>query len=110
EGDPQALVGVLDRRPALEVRRGVRRLPMCAARGEQRGLVGEVAIQRGTAHAGVLGYGAERSSRRAERPVQLHGALGDPPAGPLLELGAALLAIRTLLIGHSCSMKFATAG
>ena len=93
---------ILDRRPRPRVRRWVRRTPVRRAGGEQRVLVREVPVDGRAADAGALGDRADRGLRRAELLVQRDGALGDPPPRLLLELGAALHPVGTLLIGHIC--------
>src|SRR6266851_9362257 len=88
---------------------------MSAAGIEERRLVGEMAVERGAANSRVLCHGAHRRARWPKRPVQLHRALGDPPAGLLLGLRTALHAVWTRsigarLTGHGCPLKFDTRG
>src|SRR4051812_11464164 len=77
---------------------------------EQRLLVGEVAVQGGPSHARALGDSAERGAGGADRPVQLHGALGDAPAGLGLELGSAPLFVFALFVSHRCPTNIDTSG
>ena len=103
-----ALRRVLDPRPGARVRRRVRRLEVRRAGREQRLVVGEVAVHGRAAHARALGDGADRRPRRAELLVQRDGALGDPQARLLLEVGAPRLAVGAFLIGHRCRMNILT--
>ena len=73
EGEAQALVGILDRRPGREIRDRVGCPPMRVARLEQRHLVGEVAVDGRAANAGVARprrsstCGQDQASRAAGR-------------------------------------------
>lgn len=53
----QTLVGILDRRPAVELGEGVGRHPVRRAGGEEGLLVREVAVDSRAAHAGVERFG-----------------------------------------------------
>ena len=103
EGRARPFGRILDRRPVLRVRRRVRRAPVRRAGREKRVLVREVAVDGRAADACALGDRADRGLRGTELLVQRDGALGDPSAGLLLELGAALHPVRALLIGHMLS-------
>ena len=83
---------------------------MGAARGEQGRLVGEVAVNSGTPHAGTLSHRADRGARWPDAAVQLDRALGDAQPRLLLELGATPLAVDTflVLIGHQRSINLDT--
>ena len=104
----QALVGILDAGPGPDVGHRVLRRPVRGAGGEERGLVGEVAVDGRAAHAGVLGQRADRRARRADRAVQRDGALGDAPARGLLELGALLHPVWALFVSHACPINIDT--
>ncbi len=102
EGAVEALGRIGDGLPALEIRGRIRRQPVGGAGSEQGRLVGEVPVDGRAANPGALGHGADRGAGRAERPVQLDGALGDPHPGRLRRFGTALHLVWALLIGHWC--------
>src|SRR5215207_4457348 len=106
----EALGRGLDPGPGPRVGRRVRGAPVRRAGGEQRLLVGEVAVDGRAAHAGAVGDRADRSPRGTELLVERDGALGDAGARPLLELGSPLHPVGALFIGHICRMDLDTRG
>ena len=95
------------RSPTSWIGRGrVRGRPVGAAGVEERGLVGEVAVDGRAADAGMRRDGADRCPGGADGPVERHGAFGDAQARLLLRLGAALHAVGAGLVGHRCLSEY----
>src|SRR5581483_1889711 len=78
------------------------RPPVRRARGEERGLVGEVPVDGRAADARVLRDRADRGPCRTDLLVQGDRALGDAQARLLLELGSPRHPVGALSIRHWC--------
>ena len=87
---PQALAGIRDRAPPLQVGSGMTLEVLTAAGARERELVGEVAVDGHASHPGALRDLGHRSGRGADRLVQLDCRLDDSLSRLVLSLGAAL--------------------
>jgi hypothetical protein len=79
----EPIVRIGNRRPLISIGCRIRTSPFCAARLEERILVREVAVERGSRDASSLGDGAHRCRSRTNTSVKLNRGFGYRRPSPI---------------------------